>query len=128
MSTQESLRREFVATTGAATIGAGRTKRHRDRAGQKALRHRRHRRARDRHVGDAHRKRYSDVLDFVGLCDVNPPVLKCLPTHRRVLSDVYQPDEMLDKARPTHLMVTTVDAFHGDCIVVCAPARRQCHH
>ena len=26
-------------------------------------------------------------------------------------------DEMLDKAKPTHLMVTTVDASHADCIV-----------
>ena len=62
--------------------------------------------------------RYADVLEFVGLCDVNPlraeASRKALgvscPTFTRL-------DEMLEKARPDLLCVTTVDAAHSECIV-----------
>jgi predicted dehydrogenase len=63
-------------------------------------------------------ERYSDVLEFVGLCDIN---------HKRVAAaremiGVNCPtftnfDEMMEKARPEVLMVTTVDGFHRDYIV-----------
>jgi len=63
-------------------------------------------------------QRYSDVLEFVGLCDIN---------HKRVavakeLIGVDCPtftnfDEMCDKTKPDLLMVTTVDAFHSEYIV-----------
>jgi predicted dehydrogenase len=62
--------------------------------------------------------RYSDVVEFVGLCD---------PNHKRVaaarkLIGVDCPtftnfEEMLEKSRPELLMVTTVDAFHSQYIV-----------
>jgi predicted dehydrogenase len=63
-------------------------------------------------------KKYSDLLEFVGLCDTN---------HKRAVAaramiGVDCPtftnfDEMLDRARPNLLMVTTVDAFHSQYIV-----------
>lgn len=61
---------------------------------------------------------YRDIVEFVGLCDVNPlraqyaqrAIGVSCPTYTRL-------DEMLEKARPDVLMVTTVDAFHSDCIV-----------
>jgi predicted dehydrogenase len=62
--------------------------------------------------------RYADVLEFVGLCDVNPlradASRKALgvscPTFTRL-------DEMLAKTKPDLLCVTTVDATHAECIV-----------
>jgi predicted dehydrogenase len=62
-------------------------------------------------------KRYSDVLEFVGLCDINPKRLAA----GRELIGVECPtftgfDEMLDKVRPELLMVTTVDATHVEQI------------
>jgi predicted dehydrogenase len=61
---------------------------------------------------------YSDVVDFVGLCDPNP---KRLEASRRLMG-VSCPtftdfDQMCDQARPELLMVTTVDAFHAGYIV-----------
>ncbi|MGH9969023.1 MAG: Gfo/Idh/MocA family protein [Pyrinomonadaceae bacterium] len=63
-------------------------------------------------------ERYSDLLEFVGLCDTN---------HKRAaaareLIGVDCPtftsfEEMLQKSRPELLMVTTVDAFHSQYIV-----------
>src|SRR5262245_1007178 len=63
-------------------------------------------------------RRYGDVVEFVGLCDINPlraEVGKRLlgvscPTFTRL-------DEMLDKVKPDTLIVTTVCATHVDCIV-----------
>jgi predicted dehydrogenase len=61
---------------------------------------------------------YSDVVEFVGLCDVNPLRVELAkrtlgvdcPTFTRL-------DDMLAAARPDVLMVTTVDATHAECIV-----------
>ena len=63
-------------------------------------------------------QKYSDLLEFVGLCDTN---------HKRAVAakamiGVECPtftnfDEMLDRAKPNLLMVTTVDAFHSQYIV-----------
>lgn len=63
-------------------------------------------------------ERYSDILDFVGLCDINPKRAAVA----RELIGVNCPtftsfDEMMDRARPDLLMVTTVDAYHRDYIV-----------
>ena len=63
-------------------------------------------------------QRYSDVLDFVGLCDINH---KRAAVARQAIG-VNCPtftgfDEMCDKTRPELVMVTTVDAFHSDYIV-----------
>jgi predicted dehydrogenase len=63
-------------------------------------------------------QKYSDVIEFVGLYDINPK--RALAA--RELMGVSCPtfatfDEMCDKARPDLLMVTTVDAFHHEYIV-----------
>jgi predicted dehydrogenase len=61
--------------------------------------------------------RYSDVVEFVGLCDINPLRVE---TGKRALG-VSSPtftrlEEMLDTAKPDALIVTTVDATHSACI------------
>jgi predicted dehydrogenase len=60
---------------------------------------------------------YSDVVDFVGLCDTNPLRLEAAKKQMGVTCPTFTNlEEMLEKAKPDLLMVTTVDAFHGDCI------------
>jgi len=62
--------------------------------------------------------RYGDVLEFVGLCDVNPLRAEAAKRALGVSCPTFtRLDEMLEKARPELLAVTTVDAFHGECIV-----------
>jgi predicted dehydrogenase len=68
--------------------------------------------------GRALAQKYSDVIEFVGLYDINPK--RALAA--RELMGAGCPtfttfDEMCDKARPDLLMVTTVDAFHHEYIV-----------
>jgi len=63
-------------------------------------------------------ERYADVLEFVGLCDVNPlrveyarkAIGAACPTFTSL-------DAMLEQAKPELLMVTTVDTTHEGCIV-----------
>jgi predicted dehydrogenase len=62
--------------------------------------------------------RYADVLEFVGMCDVNP--LRAEAGRKRVGVDCptfTSLDDLLDTAKPDVLMVTTVDAYHAECIV-----------
>ena len=62
--------------------------------------------------------KYGDVLEFVGLCDINPLRVEVGKTAIGVSCPTFTSlDEMLDKAKPEMLMVTTVDATHVDCIV-----------
>ena len=63
------------------------------------------------------RQQYPDLLEFVGLCDINP---KRVAVARKMLG-VDCPtftnfDQMCDQAKPDLLMVTTVDAFHSNYI------------
>jgi len=111
-------RREFVKTAGTAAVAAA--------VLPSALRAD-VRRRRYAIVGTGHRgtgmwgadlaKRYSDVLEFVGLCDANP---KRLAAGRDLIGaecPTYTGfDEMLEKARPELLMVTTVDSTHVEQI------------
>jgi predicted dehydrogenase len=63
-------------------------------------------------------ERYGDVLEFVGLADVNPLRAEAARKQIGVSCPTFTSlDEMLDKARPELLCVTTVDASHVDCIV-----------
>jgi predicted dehydrogenase len=63
-------------------------------------------------------QRYADVLDFVGLCDVNPLRAETAKKSIGVACPTFTSlDEMLDRAKPELLCVTTVDAYHSDCIV-----------
>ena len=63
-------------------------------------------------------ERYKDVLEFVGLCDINPKRAAVARELIGVDCPTYSNfDEMMDKSRPDLLMVTTVDSFHRDYIV-----------
>ena len=63
-------------------------------------------------------KEYSDVVEFVGLSDINP---KRAAASRALIGTTCPTfasfDEMCDKAKPDLVMVTTVDAFHSEYIV-----------
>lgn len=63
-------------------------------------------------------ERYADVLEFVGLCDVNPLRVEAARKAIGVACPTFTSlDAMLEQARPELLMVTTVDASHESCIV-----------
>jgi predicted dehydrogenase len=62
--------------------------------------------------------RYADVLEFVGLCDINPLRVEWARKALSVSCPTFTSlDAMLDEARPDLLAVTTVDATHVECIV-----------
>ena len=62
--------------------------------------------------------RYSDVMEFVGLCDVNHKRLEVAKTLAKVTCPTFTDfDQMCDQVKPELLVVTTVDAFHADYIV-----------
>jgi predicted dehydrogenase len=60
---------------------------------------------------------YPDLLEFVGLCDINPKraevARKMLGVNCPTFSDF---DRMCDQTKPDLLMVTTVDGFHSNYI------------
>jgi len=61
---------------------------------------------------------YSDVVEFVGLCDPNPKRLEAAKGMMGVSCPGFTDfDRMCDEARPETLMVTTVDAYHSEYIV-----------
>jgi predicted dehydrogenase len=63
-------------------------------------------------------RRYADILEFVGLCDINPKRVAAAREMIGVECPTFTNfDEMCDRARPDLLMVTTVDAFHSEYIV-----------
>src|SRR4029450_3962002 len=63
-------------------------------------------------------RRYPDLLEFVGLCDLNPKRALAARTFIGVSCPTFTSfDEMIDKTRPDLLMVTTVDGFHHEYIV-----------
>jgi predicted dehydrogenase len=112
-------RREFVATTGSAAVGAlligpeGAAAQSRTRyaivgTGVRAI----------GMWGRPIAERFADVVQFVGLCDINPLRVEVAKKRIGVSCPTFTSlDEMLDKVKPDTLMVTTVDAFHGECIV-----------
>jgi predicted dehydrogenase len=61
---------------------------------------------------------YGDILEFVGLCDINPGRLdygrKYIGTDCPLYTDF---DKMMDETHPDMLIVTTVDATHDQFIV-----------
>jgi predicted dehydrogenase len=114
-------RRDFVKTAGtaaAATLALGGT----SLASVQP-------RARRRYamVGTGHRgsgmwgadlvKKYSDVLEFVGLSDINPKRAAAAKSLMGVECPTFTSfDEMCDRTKPELLMVTTVDATHVEYI------------
>jgi predicted dehydrogenase len=64
------------------------------------------------------RERYSDVVQFVGLCDSNPKRVEISKAMMGVDCPTFTNfDEMLEKTKPNVVMVTTKDAFHSQYIV-----------
>src|SRR5918995_95373 len=60
------------------------------------------------------RERYSDVVEFAGLCDINPKRVEASKALMGVECPTFTNfDEMLDKAKPDVVMVTTKDAHHS---------------
>jgi predicted dehydrogenase len=121
MSDFNSLsRRDFVATAGSAVLGAAIALNPSSAAAQSRRRY--------AIVGTGDRasgmwgrpiaQEYSDVVEFVGLCDINPKRVEVAKQLMGVNCPTFTSfDEMCDKAKPTLLMVTTVDAFHSEYIV-----------
>ena len=64
-------------------------------------------------------EQYSDIIEFVGLCDINPGRLEFGKEYIGAKCPVFTEfDEMMDKTKPDLLIVTTVDATH-DYFIIC---------
>jgi predicted dehydrogenase len=62
-------------------------------------------------------QKYSDILEFVGLCDINPERVAAAREMIGVNCPTFTTfDQMCDLAKPDLLMVTTVDGFHSEYI------------
>ena len=63
-------------------------------------------------------EQYGHVVQFVGLCDVNPKRVAVAKEVIGVDCPAFTSfDEMCDRARPDLLVITTVDAFHSEYIL-----------
>ncbi len=63
-------------------------------------------------------KRYADVAEFVGLCDINPGRLEFAKGYIGIDCPVFTDfDEMLKKANPDMVIVTTMDSTHHEFII-----------
>ena len=57
---------------------------------------------------------YPDLIEFVGLCDINPKRVEVAKKLMGVSCPTFTNfDQMLDQTKPDLLMVTTVDGFHS---------------
>jgi predicted dehydrogenase len=60
---------------------------------------------------------YPDLIEFVGLCDINPKRVEVAKKMLGVSCPTFTNfDQMIDQAKPDLLMVTTVDGFHSHYI------------
>ncbi len=63
-------------------------------------------------------KKFSDVVEFTGLCDINPGRLAFAKTTMNVDCNTYTDyDKMLRETKPDYVIVTTVDGLHDEHIV-----------
>ncbi len=63
-------------------------------------------------------EKYSDVLEFVGLCDINPGRVEFGKKHIGANCPTFTDfDEMLKTTKPEMLIVTTVDATHHEFVI-----------
>lgn len=63
-------------------------------------------------------EQYSDIVEFVGLCDINPGRLAFAKKFMGVSCNTYENfDTMMRETHPDLLIVTTVDATHDEFIV-----------
>ena len=66
------------------------------------------------------RENYSDVVEIVGLSDINPGRLAFAKRHIGASCPTFTDfDEMLAKTKPERVIVTTMDSTHHD-LIVCA--------
>ena len=60
---------------------------------------------------------FSDLIEFVGLCDINPKRVEVAKSMLKVSCPTFTDfDRMCDEVKPDLLMVTTVDGFHSNYI------------
>jgi predicted dehydrogenase len=70
-------------------------------------------------------KNYGDVLEMVGLCDVNPIRLEYSKQYMGAACPTFTDfDQMLSETKPDTVIVTTVDCFHAKYI--CRAMERGC--
>ena len=63
-------------------------------------------------------QQYSDVVEMVGLCDINPLRVEVAKRQMGASCPTFTDfDKMMDTAKPDLLMITTVDGFHSHYIV-----------
>ena len=61
---------------------------------------------------------YSDYVEFVGLCDINPGRLETVKQYMGVTCPTFTDfEEMMKKTTPETLIVTTVDSTHHEFII-----------
>jgi predicted dehydrogenase len=63
-------------------------------------------------------EQYGDLLEFVGLCDINPGRVEFARQYMGLKCPTFTDfDKMLDKVKPDLVIVTTVDATHHEFII-----------
>ena len=63
-------------------------------------------------------KEFSNIIEFVGLCDINPGRLETIKQMMKVDCPTYTDfDKMMKETKPDILIVTTVDGTHHEFIV-----------
>lgn len=63
-------------------------------------------------------EKYSDKLEFVGLCDINPGRLKYARDYMQVDCPIFLDfEEMINESKPDLVIVTTTDATHHQYII-----------
>jgi predicted dehydrogenase len=67
--------------------------------------------------GETVYKNYSDVVEFVGLCDINPKRVEFVKQYIGLKCPTFTDfDEMVRTTNPDTIIVTTVDGFHAKYI------------
>jgi predicted dehydrogenase len=68
--------------------------------------------------GKSIKENYSEQVEFVGLCDINPGRLATAKRHIGLSCPSFTSfEEMMTKAKPELVIVTTVDATHDEFII-----------
>ena len=120
-SKSDLSRRDFVKTTGSAVVGAA-------LVGPRAASAQRDKKIRLALVGTGSRgsgmwgrtvlRNYGDLVEYVGLCDINPGRLAFIRDELGLECPVYTDfEQMMRKTRPERVIVTTVDSTHDEYIV-----------
>ncbi|MEK7225650.1 MAG: Gfo/Idh/MocA family oxidoreductase, partial [Bacteroidota bacterium] len=68
--------------------------------------------------GKALNESFKDVVEFVGLCDINPGRMDYVKNAMKVECPVFiNYEQMLQQTKPDYVIVTTVDSTHDEFIV-----------